>query len=261
MNQMSEIQNESSESIQNSQSKIQNDNLKILLWDIDGTLLQSTKPGGFKEYFAKALERVYGTQGKILEVKAAGITDVQIVYLALKDEGYTIEKVVEKLPQFIEAMCGEMRKYIDAHDTVYEILPGVKEILQATGANPNYVNALLTGNVGCGAELKMKYIGVWDYFKNSPNAFGEISHERRDLAIKAGELFDERYAFQFKPERFIVIGDTPHDIVAARHFGAKVICVETGRGVERADLEAQKPDALIKDLSDTKRVLELLEIL
>lgn len=257
MNKMLKKNGDSAESTRNPTLEIQN--LKILLWDIDGTLLQSTKPGGFKEYFAKALETVYGTPGKIFEVKAAGITDVQIVYLALKDAGFTIETVVEKLPEFIEAMCDEMRKYIAAHETVYEILPGVKEILHAASENPNYVNALLTGNVGCGAELKLRYIGVWDYFKNSPNAFGEISHERRELAIKAGELFSEKYDFKFKPERFIVIGDTPHDIAAARHFGAKIVCVETGRGVERADLEAQKPDALIEDLSDTQKVLELLE--
>lgn len=235
--------------------------LKILLWDIDGTLLQSGKPGGFKEYFAKALERVYGTKGKIFDVKAVGITDVQIVYQALKDDGFTVEKVVAKLPEFMEVMCGEMKKYTAAHKDVYEILPGVKEILQETDANPHFVNALLTGNVGCGAELKLKYIGVWDYFKDSPNAYGEISHERRDLAIKAGELFNEHYDFKFKPERFIVIGDTPHDVLAARHFGAKVVCVETGRGVEREDLISQNPDALIEDFSDTGKVLGLLESL
>ncbi|MDQ2745844.1 MAG: HAD hydrolase-like protein [Acidobacteriota bacterium] len=249
---MSEIKNTVS-------PKIQNQDLKILLWDIDGTLLQSTRSGGFKEYFAQALEKVYGTEGKISEVKAAGITDVQIVYQALKDDNFTIESVVADLPEFMKAMCAEMRKYFDAHEKVYEILPGAKEILRATAENPRFANALLTGNVGCGAELKMKYIGIWDYFVDSPNAYGEISHERRDLAIKAGELFNERYDFQFKPEQFIVIGDTPHDITAARHFGAKVICVATGRGVEREDLISNKPDALIENLGDTAAVLEILE--
>lgn len=255
---MSEIQNPTPEVIQNSKSKIENQDVRIILWDIDGTLLQSTRKGGFKEYFAKALERVYGTQGKIFDVKAAGITDVQIVYQALKDEGFTVEAVVAKLDEFIEAMGDEMQKYIAEHENVYEILPGVKEILRATADNPKFVNALLTGNIGSGAEIKMRYIGVWDYFKNSPNAFGEISHERRDLAIKAGELFNERYKFDFKPAQFIVIGDTPQDISAAKHFGAKVVCVETGRGIEREDLVSNNPDALIEDLSDTKKVLELL---
>ena len=48
--------------------------IRILLWDIDGTLLQSGIKGSFKEYFANALEKVYGTSGKISEVNAAGST-------------------------------------------------------------------------------------------------------------------------------------------------------------------------------------------
>lgn len=256
---MSEISNESSAANGTAQPAIENDNLKILLWDIDGTLLQSSKPGGFKEYFAKALERAYGSRGNIFDVNAAGITDVQIIYQALKDEGLTVEMVTAKLAEFTEAMCDEMEKYIAERENVYKMLPGVREILQATSADPRFTNALLTGNIGCGAEIKMRYIGVWDHFKDSPNAFGEISHERRDLAIAAGKLFNDKYGFDFQPAQFIVIGDTPQDIAAAQHFGAKVVCVETGRGVARADLEAMKPDALIKDLSDTAKVLELLE--
>lgn len=258
---MSEIYNAASESTKNPQASIQNRDLRILLWDIDGTLLQSARPGGFKEYFAKALKRVYGTQGNVFDVKAAGITDVQIAYQALKDDGFTVEAVVAKLDEFSDAMCDEMRKYIAEHENVYETLPGVKKILSATSDDPRFSNALLTGNIGCGARIKMEYIGVWDYFKNAPNAFGEISHERRDLAIAAGKLFNDQHKFDFQPAQFIVIGDTPQDIAAARHFGAKIVCVETGRGVERADLESQNPDALIKDLSDTNQVLELLKSL
>ena len=249
--------------LQHTQSKIPDkispSEIRILLWDIDGTLLQSTQPGGFKQYFATALEQIYGTRGNISNVKAAGITDVQIVYQALKGEGFTVEKVVARLDEFIEAVCAEMQNYIAGRENVYEILPGVNEILRATNDNPKFLNALLTGNIGCGAKIKTEYIGVWNYFENSPNAFGEISHERKDLAIKAGNLFHKRYDFDFKPEQFIIIGDTPHDIATAKNFGAKVVCVETGRGVEKEDLEAAQPNALINDLSDTKKVLEMLE--
>ena len=240
------------------ESKILLSKIRILLWDIDGTLLQSTQPGGFKQFFAKALEQVYGARGNIDNVEAAGITDVQIVCQALQKEGFTVEKVVVKLDEFIRTMCVEMRKYIAERENVYETLAGVKEILQATSDDSIFLNALLTGNVGCGAKIKTQYVDVWKYFENSPNAFGEISHERKDLVVKAGKLFDEKYDFQFKPEQFIVIGDTPHDILAARHFGAKVVCVETGRKVGRKDLESSRPDALIKNLSDTQQVLDLL---
>lgn len=112
-----------SKSIHNPQSKIYNQDVRILLWDIDGTLLQSTRAGGFREYFAKALEKTYGTQGKIFEVKAAGITDTQIVLQALKDDGFTIKQVSARMREFIGAMCFEMRDYLKRHENVYEILP------------------------------------------------------------------------------------------------------------------------------------------
>lgn len=232
--------------------------IRILLWDIDGTLLQSTQPGGFKKYFAKALKKTFGTEGKIFEVKAAGITDTQIVFQALEGDGFTVEQISARMNEFIEVLCVEMRDYINQHENVYEILPGVKEILRATAANPHFVNALLTGNVGCGAELKMKYIGVWQYFENSLNTYGDISHDRRQLAITAGKIFNKHYQTEFEPAQFIVIGDTPFDIEAAQNFGAKMVSVETGRGIERAELEAKKPDIIIKDLSDTRKVLDIL---
>ncbi|MGI8470172.1 MAG: HAD family hydrolase [Pyrinomonadaceae bacterium] len=245
----------------NSTIRISHSEIRILLWDIDGTLLQSTRPGGFRDYFAATLEKVYGTKGRIAEVKAAGATDTQIVFEALKGDGYTIDQISERMNEFIEVLCVEMEKYIGSHENVYEILSGVKEILRATDESPHFVNALLTGNVSCGAEIKCRYVGVWQYFENSLNTYGDISHDRRRLAVKAGEIFNAHYSTALKPAQFIVIGDTPHDIATAKNFGAKILSVETGRGVDRAKLESEKPDALIKDLSDTRKVLQILETL
>ena len=36
---------------------------RILLWDIDGTLIRSTRPGGYKEYTIPVLEELFGTAG------------------------------------------------------------------------------------------------------------------------------------------------------------------------------------------------------
>ena len=64
--------------------------------------------------------------------------------------------------------------------------------------------------------------------------------------------------FKFKPEQFIVIGDTPNDILCARHFGAKCVAVLTGRNQSREKLAEFKPDFLVDDLSDTTRILNIL---
>lgn len=235
--------------------------LKFLLWDIDGTLLQSTRPGGFRNYFGSSLEKTFGTKGRISEVKAAGATDTQIVFEALKSDGYTIEQISARMNEFIEVLGAEMKNYLDRNEEVYEILPGVKEILQATDKNPHFVNALLTGNVECGARIKCSYVGIWQHFEKSLNTYGDVSHDRRQLAVAAGKNFNEYYRGAFKPAQFIVIGDTPHDIATAKNFGAKVLSVETGRGISPEDLKAKQPDALIANLTDTEKVLEIFETL
>ena len=39
--------------------------LRILLWDIDGTLIHSLRRGAFKDYTVPMLEEVFGTAGRL----------------------------------------------------------------------------------------------------------------------------------------------------------------------------------------------------
>jgi len=231
--------------------------LKILLWDIDGTLMRSNQQGAYKEYFATTMQKVYGSCGRLNEMQVSGMTDTQIMYEALRDEDFTTEKILADKQNLLEIFKAEMTAAIGKSKNPYQILDGVCEILAETDKNPRFINALLTGNLSVAAEIKLKTVGLWHYFENSPNAFGEISHDRSDLAREAGKLFNEFYNFNFKPEQFIVIGDTPNDIACARAFGAKVVAVATGRNVSSKELSASKPDVLLNDLADSKNVLEI----
>ena len=58
-----------------------------------------------------------------------------------------------------------------------------------------------------------------------------------------------------------MIGDTPNDIACARHFGARVLAVATGRMHSKEDLLAHEPDALLPDLLDAELVMGTLESL
>ena len=259
-----EVLNESK--IQNLKSKIgaipiPQSQLRILLWDIDGTLLQSGIKGSFKEYFAHALEKVYGTSGNIAEVNAAGSTDSQIILKALESEGFTVTDVFSKLDEFTKVLLEEMNLYIQQNENVYEILPGVREVLETTSQNPRLLNSLLTGNLAVGAESKLRYIDLWHYFQNLPHAYGDISHDRRELGKVAEKMINDFLGIELNPKQFIVIGDTKHDIAAARAFGAKVIAVGTGRGVDFDELRAQNPDAFIDDLTDSAKFFSVLESL
>jgi phosphoglycolate phosphatase-like HAD superfamily hydrolase len=58
--------------------------------------------------------------------------------------------------------------------------------------------------------------------------------------------------------RLIVIGDTPHDITAARANGAFAVGVATGRNPVD-ELLACGADAALEDLRDLDRVLAIIE--
>ncbi len=256
---MLKIQDSKSESIQNSKSEIQNQNLRVLLWDIDGTLLQSTRGGAFKEYFAPVMEKVYGSSGTLAEMSVSGMTDSQIAYEALKKEGFSTENVFSKIDEFMAGLGEGMMRFVGEQKEPYRLLPGAREILEAASKNPRFVSALLTGNFTVGAEIKLKYFDLWKYFENQPNTFGETSHDRRELAKTAGKNINKFLKTELNHDQFIVIGDTPNDIACARALGAKMVSVATGRNHPSAELVKYKPDVLLKNLSDTKKVLQILE--
>lgn len=246
------------DSQQSANFKIEPENMCILLWDIDGTLMRSTVQGGYIKYFSATMRKVFGSAGRLAEILPSGMTDTQIMYEALRDENFTPERIFERKDELLKVFQAEMKIVLDAAGEPYETLGGVREILTETAKNPLFVNALLTGNLSVAAQTKLEAVGLWHYFADSPNAFGEISHIRRELAREAGKLFNEKYGYNFNPEQFIIIGDTPNDIDCARAFGAKVVAVATGRNQARETLRAHAPDVLLEDLTDTAEVVRIL---
>lgn len=233
-------------------------NMRILLWDIDGTLIRSVKAGAYKDYTIPVLEEIFGTAGRLAEMQVSGMTDLQIVHEALIDEGFTRDDVFARVKVLAARLTEEATKITSNGTRFFELLPGVRETLEALADHPRYQSALVTGNIESMAKLKMQLVGLDQYF-TLPGAFGDESHNRRDLPARAAERIQKHLGVDLAPEQFVVIGDTPNDIDCARHFGARAVAVGTGRTYLRDDIIACKPDALLEDLSDVRLVLETLE--
>ena len=231
--------------------------MRILLWDIDGTLIRSVKTGGYKEYTIPVLEEIFGTAGRLSEMRVSGMTDLQIVYEALRDEGISQEEILARAEVLVSRLTEEARRVTGNGVKFFELLPGVRETLQALADHPRYESALVTGNIKPMAYLKMELVGLEQFF-TLPGAFGDESHNRRDLPARAAERIREYLQLDLAPEQFIVIGDTPNDIDCARHFGARAVAVGTGRFYSREEIVACEPDALLPDLADTQLVIETL---
>jgi FMN phosphatase YigB (HAD superfamily) len=115
---------------------------RVLLWDIDGTLIHSRRRGAFKDYTIPMLEEVFGTAGRLPEMIVSGMTDLQIVGEALKHEGFTNEDIFERVDHLRESYMVAMRKATGNGDQFFELLPGVRETLEAVTAHPRYRSRL-----------------------------------------------------------------------------------------------------------------------
>jgi phosphoglycolate phosphatase len=239
-------------------SRLTHDSLRVLLWDLDGTLVRGRRFGAFKDYTVPMLEKVFGTAGSLHGLVVSGMTDLQIVEEALRGTGITREQINSRRDELLRCYMAEMKRATGNGLQILEAMPGAREVLQAVNEHPRYASALLTGNIEPAAQLKVELTGLDEFFP-LPGAFGNESFDRRDLPAIAAKRINEHLGAELRPKQFIVIGDTPNDIACARHFGARVLAVATGRVHSADDLVTHKPDALIPDLLDTELAIQTLD--
>jgi phosphoglycolate phosphatase len=228
---------------------------RVILFDIDGTLIKAARRPEYRGRMRGMLEEVFGTCGRISEVDFGGRTDLSIYREALECEGITAAEIRERLPQ-METMMVALIEEMAATGEVYCLCAGVRELLDSLATDSRFVTSLLTGNVERLAEAKLRVSGIHHYFQ-SRGAFGSDAEERDHLPAIAAERINERLGLALAPDRFVIVGDTPRDINCARHFGARVVAVASGQHTLE-QLEAHSPDALLADLGETESVIKLL---
>lgn len=216
--------------------------IRLVLFDIDGTLIQT---GGAGE---KAFARVFATQFGIPDgtarVSFAGRTDTSIVRDVLVQN--QVKPSPANLRKFFDAYVFWLDHFI--HQSAGRTLPGVWDWihgLQALPARPAL--GLLTGNIRLGAEIKLRHFELWEVFQTG--GFGDDHPERNQIAVTARRRGEELLGEKLRGEEILVIGDTPLDIRCARHIGAKVLAVATGRH-SVPELREHQPDWTVPDLRE-----------
>jgi phosphoglycolate phosphatase len=213
----------------------------LVLWDIDGTLVDSAGHG--RHAFEDAFRVVVGRAPEPVEF--AGRTDHQIALAMLGGSRQRLPRLVEELGAALERRKRAIRRDGRA-------FPGAEEALRALAAADGVVQSLLTGNLESNAALKLGAFGLERYLDLEVGGYGSDPHESRsDLVAVARERATAKYG---EPSGAVLIGDTPLDVRAAREAGARAVAVASGPyGVE--ELRAEQPDAVLEDLRDTQRVV------
>jgi phosphoglycolate phosphatase len=226
---------------------------KLLLFDIDGTLILTGGAGG--RAMARAFKATYGLVDALRRVDLAGRTDRIIMSDALQGAGLSFEE--HRLDEFRRVYCELLREELarDGGTGPKGALPGVRALLDALADRDDVRLALLTGNFRASAEIKLAHFDLWRYFPWG--AYGDDAFERHHLLPIALDRHREREA-PVEVTDVIIVGDTPHDIHCARTGGARVVAVATGN-YDAPTLRAHAPDLLLDDLSDIDAFTRVLE--
>jgi len=223
--------------------------IKLILFDIDGTLVLTGGAGG--RAMARAFADVFGLQNGLASISMAGRTDAWIVAQMAAQYGVPCDS--ETLERFHDAYIGHLLREIHKPGPQKGVLPGVRSVLDVLAAHEGAHLALLTGNFERGAQIKLEYFDLWRYFASG--AFGDTTHDRNSLLADAIARVEASDGPSVRPSEVVVVGDTPLDVAVAVAAGARSLAVATG-SYDVDALRASGADVVLEDLTDMKAVLD-----
>lgn len=223
---------------------------RVVLFDLDGTALtfEGLPPGPGRRALALAMSELHAVEDATDGLRLAGGTDRALVRSMLErsrigeGEGRdaAIAGVLEAYLVHLAAVL-RTRRYRPVGDVA-----GTVATLRGRGV----VVGVATGNTRGGARLKLASAGLSSVFDLAMGGFGCDAEPRAEIVRVAVErcvagaagtpgIADTRGGVDL-----VVVGDTEHDVRAARAVGARVVGVAaTARA--RLELEAAGADAIV----------------
>lgn len=209
----------------------------LYLFDIDGTLLSAHSSG--RDAFDAVFQERHGIADASNGIRYGGKTDPGII-----DEIYQARLGRDATPEehiaFLSGYLPRLQAILEKQGVV--VYDGVFEALAFLSSKPDVVLGIATGNVKEGAAAKLGAAKLHEWFMLG--GYGCDSRERAKLVAAA----IERGKKDREVREVIVVGDTIHDISAARACGATVCAVTTGSDAAEALAHADVVFSSLREL-------------
>ncbi len=226
--------------------------MKLLLFDIDGTLLMTGGAGRI------AIERVFDEYFKVQNAWGNLIPDGKTDPLILDEiSARVLNRALT--PQEHDQICGRYHYHFRAElqkVSNFRVLPGAWELVSHLSKREDLVMGVATGNYEEAAWLKLEKGNLKHFFEFG--GFGSDASDRTALTARAIERAEKKYKRIFDPDKTFVIGDTIFDVRAGKNLGVKTVAVATGH-TSKDILSELRPDWLLDNLQDLNLFLDLLE--
>ena len=228
--------------------------MKLVLFDIDGTLLNC---GGLGiKALKRAVKKLYGKEAKFEESNLSGRTDLYnfaYVYKCLKGKKPTAGEIKKITAEYWAQLPREIAELKKAGK--FKLMPGVKEFLETLKKYKQVKIALATGNTPQSAELKLRAAGLDKYFSFTYGGFGLMTENRPQLLALGVKSCEKQFKVKFTPNDVFIIGDTHHDVLAAKENGFHNAVVLEGNLADKAKLFRAAAELEVKNFKDEELFL------
>ena len=222
---------------------------KLLLWDIDGTMVRGHGAGG--RALRRAAEALLGPGVRDHHLNFGGALDPWLFRRLCEAIGRELD---DELHSSLRAHYAQLliEEWRNAQPAAYA-LPGVLSLLAQLRTDPRVTLGLLTGNYAETGAVKLRGVGIEpDWFPIQ--AWGDMADTRPGLVPVALR----QLATAVPASQVVVIGDTLRDVECAHANGCLCVAVATG-GATFEELTDAGADVVLPDLSDPQRLLALLD--
>jgi len=220
--------------------------MKVLLFDIDGTLLRAYGAGS--EAMRRAAVKLLGERCHGAQIDLGGALDPWIFERLASHGGYEVDDSMHARfrPLYAELLVEQLAK----PESKCLAMPGVHTLLAHLREAKSWTMGLLTGNFAETGAIKLRRAGI-EVEQFEIAAWGDMAKTRPGLVPVALAQLPRTVASR----DVIVIGDTVRDVHAAHENGAICLAVTTG-GSTRSQLEEAGADVVLDNLEDLEAVLK-----
>lgn len=232
---------------------------KLILFDIDGTLISSSQAS--VSYWERRLSAVFEEVHHKpitfeLDIHAYnGMVDKQVMRKIGEQLGISREAFDEGYPKAKEIFHRVLKKAVSEGKIHYGRIEDAAKVVSLVKKQPHLSYGVLTGNIEVNAWLKLEDAGYHNDFVFG--AFGDEAEARSELVTAGLVKAKKHFTYDFQAEDVWIIGDTVHDIRAAKYAGVRSIGVTTGYTAKQTNFEGEGADLVVSSLMD-EQVLKLL---
>jgi phosphoglycolate phosphatase len=220
-----------------------------VLFDVDGTLIDSGGAG--ERSWRHAFEVLCGIPADIGRSSNAGMTDpdvARLTFAATLGREPTASQLARLFAIYLLRLADEV-----ARSPGYRVLPGAERTLRSL-VHEGALLGIVSGAMEGAARIKLARGRLDRFFVFG--GYGSDSADRVELTRGAMARAEALHGHDLRASDFLVVGDTPLDVLAARGAGAISVAVASGKYSEE-ELRRAGADHVLGSLQEPLPRLDL----